>query len=205
VSIPARMYGFWKVSSMRGVMSIPHMVKNLFNYTNIMWAKEYNVGTTRVGLQKIKPKRERDNSNSTSTIQRLQVLSKSIKEKKCQRKDHFLQSLHNQNALLHAFARLFAETTMVKVGGGGGGGVDITVDDNGVLTLGESLFACVARSLVCVLACLFGWLCAFRSLVLFFLAFFEVQVQILGVVIGRLVVERVQPKTTHPVSLQSLQ
>ena len=30
-----------------------------------------------------------------------------------------------------------------------GGGVDIGVANNGVLTLGEWLFACVARSIVC--------------------------------------------------------
>ena len=87
-----------------------------------MWSKEYKVGATRVGLQKINPK-ERDNSNSnsnsTSTIQRLQLLSKNIikEEKKVSTKDHFFASLQNQNARLHAFARfLVAETTMVKVG-----------------------------------------------------------------------------------------
>jgi hypothetical protein len=66
------------------------------------------------------------------------------KKKQCQRKDHFFAFLQNQNALLHAFARFFAETTMVEVVVVGG--VDFAVDDNGVLlTLGEWLFACVAR------------------------------------------------------------
>jgi hypothetical protein len=92
-----------------------------------MLAKElYKVGATRVGLQKINPKREttptqRPRSISASSL----TLSKKVsKKKKCQRKDHFFAFLQNQNALLHAFARFFAETTMVKVvvvvGGGGG-------------------------------------------------------------------------------------
>jgi hypothetical protein len=66
---------------------------------------------------------------------------------------------------VRSFVRLF-----VGVGGVvvvvGGGGVDIAVDDNGVLlTLGESLFACVAcaciRSLVRVFGCLFGFVRSF--------------------------------------------
>jgi hypothetical protein len=124
-----------------------------------MLAKDlYKVGATRVGLQKINPK-ERQlqlNVHDPSPTQRPRsisassptILSKSVKEKsvKATKKDHFLQSLQNQNALLHAFAcfctllhAFFAESTMVKVG---------AVNDNGVLTLGEWLFACVARSFV---------------------------------------------------------
>jgi hypothetical protein len=84
------------------------------------------------------------------------------KKKKC----HFLQSLQNQNALLHAFARFFAEATMVEVVVVGGG-VDIAVDDNGVLTLGEWLFACVARSLV--RSCIRLFVCSFvRSFIFSF-------------------------------------
>jgi hypothetical protein len=49
-------------------------------------------------------------------------------------------------SLDRSFVRSFA-CSVVHVGGVDAG-VDIAVDDNGVLTLGEWLFACVARSLV---------------------------------------------------------
>jgi hypothetical protein len=58
-----------------------------------------------------------------------------------------------------SFVRLFA-CSLVHVGGVDAG-VDIAVDNNGVLTLGEWLFACVARSFVHVFACLFGLIHSF--------------------------------------------
>jgi hypothetical protein len=65
---------------------------------------------------------------------------------------------------IHSFVRSFVRS-LVHVGGVDAG-VDIAVDDNGVLTLGEWLFACVARSFVHVFACLFGFIHSFiRSFV----------------------------------------
>ena len=93
-------------------------------------------------------------------------------------KDHFFASLQNQNALLHAFARFFFRDDH----GGSwllvrpwwklvvGGGVDIAVDDNGVLTLGEwCLLALHIRSFIHVFVRSFVplFLCSFvRSFML---------------------------------------
>jgi hypothetical protein len=71
----------------------------------------------------------------------------------------------NQNAHLHVFLprRPWYKLVVVVVGGGG---VDIAADNNGVLTLGGWLFACVARPFVSLLVCLalFGFVRSFVPL-----------------------------------------
>jgi hypothetical protein len=157
---------------MRGVMSIPHRVKNLYTHPNVMWVKVYNVGATRVGLQKIKTKR--DNSNS----QRPRFGASPCAVEKHQRKSVKKITFCNLCKTKTRFCTLFAETTMVEVV------VVVVVGgvDNGVLTLGEWLFACVARLFVCsflpsfVPSFLHSFLCSFVVRVRSFMLFLRVVV-----------------------------
>jgi uncharacterized protein with NRDE domain len=127
---------------MRPVKSIPHSVKNLDLYPNVMWAKEYKVSATRVGLQKIAKKR--DNSNNSTYVHDskcLQLLSKNVKEQHVEKKAHFFSIFAKPNAFLHAF---FCRDDH----GGSCCAIVVIAIDHGVLTLGESLFAYVACSFV---------------------------------------------------------
>jgi hypothetical protein len=123
-----------------------------------MLAKElYKVGVTRVGLQKINPK-ERQlqfqlqlnvHDPSPRTL-RLYSVEKCQRKKSVKEKITFLLFCKTKTLfcmLLHAFCRDDHGESwwllVVVVGG-----VDIAVADNGVLTLGEWLFACIARSFI---------------------------------------------------------
>ena len=65
------MYGFLADFHDAHGDAIPHRLKNPYKNPNVIWAKEYKVGATRVGFQKNQTK-----IDNRPRVQRLRALSK---------------------------------------------------------------------------------------------------------------------------------